>query len=686
MAEGPLRVLLIEDNLADVRMIRELLAEAGDTRIHLEHADRLSAGLERLAAAEIHTVLLDLSLPDSQGLDTFRAVHLRASGVPIVVLTGFDDEKLAISAVQAGAQDYLVKGHVEGNLLARAIRYAIERKRAEEALRESEERLRLVIRATKEAVWTWNIATGEVTWNDAVQTLFGYRPDEVQPTFAWRSARIHPDDRQRVLSGLQTVMDRGEETWSEEYRFERKDRSYATVVDHAYVTRDGRGRPVGVVGAMMDVTQHRLLEEQFRQAQKMEAVGRLAGGIAHDFNNTLEVILGYSELMRERAGADERLREWLEPIQESVMRAAALTRQLLAFSRRQAVTCQVLDLNQVVAHMEKLLRRLIGEDVKLITALESSLGRIKADAGQIEQVLMNLAVNARDAMPQGGRLVIETANVSLDGTLAGLLVNPDRGTTLRAVPPFEVVPVAAVPPGDYVLLTVSDTGCGMDADTRSHLFEPFFTTKEPTKGTGLGLATVYGIVTQCGGHVEVDSEVGRGALFKIYLPRTEETVSVGPGRDACPGPLRGSETILVVEDDPLVRKLVQETLCLSGYTVLEAAHGEEAVQLCRQHQGPIHLLLTDMVLPGMNGSQLAAGLLGSRPELKTLFMSGYTDAAVVHHGTLAADTSYLQKPFTPHTLTQKVREVLDSGERMAEVCCLRTMPGPGASLLRQRGR
>ena len=382
------------------------------------------------------------------------------------------------------------------------------------------------------------------------------------------------------------------------------------------------------------------LEEQLRQAQKMEAIGQLTGGIAHDFNNMLTVIIGYSELMLQRLKADDPLRSEVEQVKEAGVRASLLTRQLLAFSRKQVLQPRVLDLNAVLTNMDRMLQRLIGEDIDLVTVPAPGLGRVLADPGQIEQVIMNLAVNARDAMPQGGKLTIETANVELDEAYA------------RQHGPVQ--------PGPYVMLAVSDTGCGMDAETQARIFEPFFTTKEVGKGTGLGLSTVYGIVKQSSGDIWVYSEPGRGTTFKIYLPWVEGAVDtvepgVAPARD-----VRGSETILLVEDDVGIRRLVRQVLAERGYWVLEAIHGTHAIQISEQNTVPIHLLATDLVMPGMSGRELAEHLKPSRPNMKVLFMSGYTDKAIVHHGELDPGTAYLQKPFTPDALARKVREVLDS--------------------------
>ena len=388
------------------------------------------------------------------------------------------------------------------------------------------------------------------------------------------------------------------------------------------------------------IAEHKRLEKQFLQSQKMEAIGQLTGGIAHDFNNMLTVIIGYSELMLQRLKADDPLRSEVEQVKEAGVRASLLTRQLLAFSRKQVLQPRVLDLNAVLTNMDRMLQRLIDENIDLVTMPSPGLGRVHADPGQIEQIIMNLAVNARDAMPQGGKLTIETANVELDDAYAREHVS--------------------VKPGPYVMLAVSDTGCGMDAETQARIFEPFFTTKEPGKGTGLGLSTVYGIVKQSGGDIWVYSEPGRGTTFKIYLPWVEgavETVEPGvaPARDA-----RGSETILLVEDDMGIRRLVRQVLAERGYWVLEAIHGTHAIQISEQHTVPIHLLVTDVVMPGMSGRELAEHLKPSRPNMKVLFMSGYTDKAIVHHGELDPGTAFLQKPFTPDALARKVREVLDS--------------------------
>jgi PAS domain S-box-containing protein len=402
------------------------------------------------------------------------------------------------------------------------------------------------------------------------------------------------------------------------------------------------GRPA-VLSFLIDITERKRLEEQFRQAQKMEAIGQLAGGVAHDFNNLLTVINGYSELLLGNLPGSDPNRRLVDEMKRAGERAASLTRQLLVFSRKQIVVNGVLDLNTQVRDLEKLLRRMIGEDIDLATRLHATRP-VLADAGRLDQILLNLAVNARDAMPQGGKLTIETHDVELD----------ESYTRLRP----------SVPPGRYVLLAMSDTGCGMSPDVQSHLFEPFFTTKGPGKGTGLGLATVYGIVKQSGGHIHFYSEPDKGATFKIYLPPAEAET---PRRPTFPGPSaapRGTETVLVVEDEDAVRLLVYHVLEDSGYRVLEANAGREALRICVDAEEPIHLLITDVVMPEMGGQQLAKTARGIHRHLRVLYLSGYPDDAVTRHGVLHEKVHFLQKPFTASVLRFKVREVLDetSGE------------------------
>jgi PAS domain S-box-containing protein len=398
-----------------------------------------------------------------------------------------------------------------------------------------------------------------------------------------------------------------------------------------------------------DVTERRALEQQLQQSQKMEAVGRLAGGIAHDFNNLLMVISGYSEFLLDRLGPDPALRGPAQEIAGASQRASSLTRQLLAFSRKQMLAPKILDLNEVVTENLKMLTRVIGEDIDLLMVPAAVLGSVRADAGQIDQVIMNLALNARDAMPSGGKLTIETSNVSLDEEYARFH--------------------APLRPGDYVMLSISDTGLGMDSETQSHIFEPFFTTKG-TKGTGLGLSTVYGIIKQSGGYIWVSSESGKGTTFKIYLPRVAEraeTLAQVVSSEEAVFTEPGTETILLAEDEANLRYLARQFLEKQGYKVIEAADGAVAMQIAVAHEGVIHLLLTDVIMPGMNGRELAQRISEIRPQTKVLYMSGYTENVIGHDGTLDAGVSLLQKPFTLRDLKSKVREVLDSTPVLREV-------------------
>jgi PAS domain S-box-containing protein len=423
--------------------------------------------------------------------------------------------------------------------------------------------------------------------------------------------------------------------------WKRKDGTGMVVrVSGRAVSDGGKGKAFELFAE--DVTERRALEQQLRQSQKMEAVGRLAGGIAHDFNNLLMVISGYSEFLLDRLGPEPALRGPAQEIASAAGRATSLTRQLLAFSRKQMLAPKILDLNGVVTENLKMLTRMIGEDIDLVMVPAAGLGTVRADAGQIEQVIMNLAVNARDAMPAGGKLTIETSNVSLDEEYARFH--------------------APLRPGNYVMLAISDTGAGMDSETQSHIFEPFFTTKGP-KGTGLGLSTVYGIVKQSGGYIWVYSEAGRGTTFKIYLPRVAETVE-SPAQIAVPAESvatePGTETVLLVEDEANLRYLARQYLEKQGYRVIEAADGAVAMQIAVAHEGVIHLLLTDVIMPGMNGRELAQRISEIRPNVKVLYMSGYTENVIGRDGTLDAGVRLLQKPFTLRDLKSKVREVLDS--------------------------
>jgi two-component system, cell cycle sensor histidine kinase and response regulator CckA len=514
-----------------------------------------------------------------------------------------------------------------------------ERRRAQEAVLATEARYRTLFEGVPVGVYRTTPDGRVLEANPALAQMLGYHNSS--GTLRIDTGEIYVDPA--AHKKWQILMDKDGLVRDFETQARRLDGSLIWLRDSARAVRDAQSKVVHYEGILEDITERKQLEEQLRQSQKMEAVGRLAGGVAHDFNNLLTIISGYSDLLLDTLPEQDRSRAHVEEIRKAGARAATLTRQLLAFSRNQVMSPQVLALNAVVANMDKMLRRLIGEDIDLVTILGENLGNVRADPGQIEQVVMNLAVNARDAMPQGGKLTLETANVSLDATYAR--------THVSALP------------GDYVMLAVSDTGIGMDAHTQARIFEPFFTTKEKGKGTGLGLATVYGIIKQSGGYVWVYSEPGRGATFKIYLPKVEPSASESGQGKAAESPAKGHETILLVEDEPALRAMVRSVLESKGYKVLEARHGEDALMVSELHRGPIDLLLTDVVMPGMSGRELAEHLVNAHNETKILYMSGYTDDAIVHHGVLASDMAFLQKPFSPDAVVRKVREVLDAAAR-----------------------
>ncbi|MFZ5433292.1 MAG: response regulator [Calditrichota bacterium] len=936
-----LHILLVEDNPLDVRLLREALKGLNGQQPKLTHVPTLAESLESLKAIRFDVVLLDLSLPDSDGFDTLVQLRMSTEETPIVVLTGHDDEEFAARSLQLGAQDYLVKGRTDGQLILRSIRYAVERSRTYQILKQSMEQYRLLAENITDVIWTMDFEFRRIYTSPSVYRLRGYTPEEAanQPledtltpesyryvttalhdvitaekagamdvkkihtvdlelkckdgSTVWTEVRIsilhdsdnkpigflgvtrdiserkraedalkttssqlknlfdnldyvfmsldiqrmqvlqvspacekvyglprqvflnqpdlpldviHPDDKPGILAAIKGAYDGktislehriirpdGEVRWVEAsikpaldaqsnlvridvvvsditqrkqvekmqsvlvrildsttmtdkledflvslrlylgdlidttnfyvalYDAERDMYSFPifedqydsfglnrirlpnTLID--YVRRTGNAQLVdeemflkmesqglverlgtmariwlgvplktvhGVIGVMavqsyndrthftwrdlqllslisghvaMAIERKRALdallesEEQLRQAQKMEAVGRLAGGVAHDFNNLLTAILGHSELALYKLHDGDPLRDSVEQIMKAAERAASLTRQLLAFSRKQVLQPRLLDLNSTVTDMEKMLRRLIGEDIVLVTKLDSQLGVIKADPGQIEQVIMNLAVNARDAMPQGGRLCIETAEVELDESYSWSHT--------------------AVAPGRYVMLAVSDNGVGMDAETRSHIFEPFFTTKEIGKGTGLGLSTVYGIVNQSGGHIWVYSEPGQGTTFKIYLPRaTGEAVKLE--RPITPLSQNGHETILLVEDEEGVRELVRRILEQKGYHIIATSDARNALRIAQDYDGYIHLLITDVIMPHISGDILAHDLAALRPEIRILFMSGYTDDSMNNRNLDRNGAAFLPKPFSADHLARKVRELLDA--------------------------
>lgn len=512
-----------------------------------------------------------------------------------------------------------------------------ERKQAEEAIKERETRFRATFEQAAVGIAHVRPDGRWLRVNQKLCDIVGYAREELlELTF---QDITHADDLDADLENVRQILAGEIETYSMEKRYLRKDGSIIWIDLTISLVREPSGEPDYFIAVIQDITEAKRMEEQYYQAQKMEAVGQLTAGVAHDFNNLLTAINGFAELMKLELPPGATQQESLDRILHSGRRATDLVRQLLAFSRKQIIQPQVLNLNTSVASMCKLLKRIIGEDITLTTSLAPELWWVKADPTQLEQVIVNLAVNARDAMPEGGQLTLETANARLDDDYVAHHLEAQAG--------------------EHVLLAISDTGWGMSPEVKAHIFEPFFTTKEQGKGTGLGLAMVYGIVTQNGGHIWVDSEPGAGTTFKIYLPRTEEEQASSTPREVEAETPAGNETILLVEDDVGVRKLTRQALHSQGYTVLEAEEGEKALQLAAEYRGPIHLLLTDVIMPGMSGKLLAEKLAQARAGLKVLFMSGYSDNAIAQHGVLDPGVFLLQKPFGPEALAHKVRSVLD---------------------------
>jgi PAS domain S-box-containing protein len=805
-----IRVLHIEDNPGDARLLKEALGGKG-TAFAIELAVTMGDALARLVAGAWDVVLLDLSLPDSTGIESVRRVRSADPEVALVVATGLDDEAVGLEAVLAGADDYIVKGDVKPGSLSlpgRALRHAVERRRlrvqlesrerqqraaaelgryaldsrtvddlleravatlrevlgveyakvlelssdgstlrlragvgwkpgtvghasvdagdrasqagytltaagpvvvadwaeerrfapppllvehgvasgitvtipgagrpfgvlgahsttpqrftdddaqfvrmvantvasavargnADGALRRSEARYRSLVDGAAYGIYRSSLDGRFLQVNPALVAMLGYGSEsELLEVDVATGVYAEPEDRRQLIEQCSKA-DEGDQVEGVEVQWRRKDGKPMLVRLSGRMLRED-GVLAGFEMIAEDVTQRRALEDQLRQAQKMDAVGRLAGGVAHDFNNLLTVIMGETEMAQDASAAESDVRESLRAIRHAGESAAVLTRQLLTFSRRQILDPAVFAINDFVAQMDRMLRRLIGDDVEIVMNLAPDTGRVKVDRGQLEQVLVNLAVNARDAMPEGGRLLLETANATLD---------VDSAATH-----------GGMPPGEYVVVTVSDTGTGMSEEVKSRVFEPFFTTKGEGKGTGLGLATSYGIIKQCRGHIAIYSEPGLGTTMRIYLPRVYERDSdVAPA--GAPSP-RGTEAILLVEDDAALRTVTARILAAYGYSVLQAGSGEEALGLLSaQRQAPVQLLMTDVVMPGMGGGELAKRVRAARPGTKVLFTSGYSDEVMLRQLLREPEVVLLQKPFTPETLTRKVRAVLDA--------------------------
>ncbi|MGE5568936.1 MAG: response regulator [Rhodospirillales bacterium] len=670
------RVLYVEHDRADIDLtLRHFAETAANFSVEATHSSDTALTLLRRNGFDL--VLADLRMPDMSALDLLRELKRSGPAVPVIVITGQGDEAAALAALKLGAYDYIVKRDNYLTQLPYAIENAIARAQlaennrrlqAELARREQAEaeksrllsdvqrqrkRLADIIASVQGVVWeSWGPPDDPkhkmAFVSSYVETMLGYSVQEWLSTPGFWHGTVHPEDRERAIREASALFRSGRNGVSQ-FRMIAKDGRTVWVEVRFTIIPDENGNPTGLRGVAVDITAAKeaeqaraYLEEQLRHAQKMDSIGRLAGGVAHDFNNLLTTINGYAELMLQEISPEDPLRASLEEIRKAGNLAAELTHQLLAFSRGQLIQPRDLFLNSLIQEDTKLLRRVLGEDIELTTVLDPELGYVRGDEGQMHQMILNIAANSRDAMPHGGRLALETQNFTVDEDYA------------QTHPPLE--------PGDYVLLSISDTGIGMDAETRIRIFEPFFTTKARGKGTGLGLSIVYGVVRQCGGSIFVDSQPGAGTTFRIFLPRVAEPAcrAADPGTE--PESPRGSETLLVVEDDDTVRRLTCHVLRDHGYRLIEAANGNEALLASERHTGPIPLMITDIVMPYMSGWELAERLRSQRPEMRVLYMSGYTDEAIVRRGPLGPGMFFLQKPFAGRELARTVRQILDQRE------------------------
>lgn len=634
MHRTELKVLLVDDSIELLERLVEMLSHVPDLDI-VGQATSVADARAMLPRLQTDLVILDLQLRDGSGLEVLRELRATNSQTKIIVFTNHPEEQYRRRCNELGVNHFLSKS-TDSRLLIELV------EQEQVSLANNEERYRDYFENAKDAIYVHDLNGRYTMVNKAAEALIGYTREEILKMSVFD---VVPENyAEQIQARLQKKLADHSPTIYEVEAIRRDGTRVPVEVSSRLIWENGVA--VAVQGSARDISERKRAEEalrasqlQLQQSQKLEAVGQLAGGVAHDFNNLLTAIMGYTDLSLRRENLEDPIRHNLEETKKAAERAGSLIRQLLAFSRKQILEPKVLDLNAVVKDMHKMLTRLIGENIDLATKQAADLGMVKADPSQVEQIIMNLVVNARDAMPHGGKVTIETANITLDDQDA-----------LKHV---------AVKAGEYVMLAVSDTGTGIDEETQARIFEPFFTTKEVGRGTGLGLSTVYGIVKQSGGNIWVYSEPGFGTVFKVYLPRIDAAASIIEKLVMESAAPQGTETILLVEDEDLVRGLTRKVLSEAGYKVLEAKSGAEALELTRGYAGPIDLLLTDVVMPAVSGKEVAERLKELRPAARVLFMSGYTDEAIVRHGVLDANVEFLQKPYTWVRLAKKVRDVLD---------------------------